>query len=72
MLQPGKTEIDGVINESLPNSTFRVKLDDGRIVLCHVAGKMRLHHIKILPGDKVKVEMTSYDEARGRVVYRYR
>ncbi len=72
MVQTGKIEFDGVVNESLPNSTFRVKLGDGRIVLCHVAGRMRMNFIRILPGDKVKVEMTPYDNFRGRIVYRYK
>lgn len=60
----------GVVLESLPSTNFRVKLDDGREVLCHLAGKLRMYRIKILPGDKVTVEMSPYDEKRGRIVYR--
>lgn len=65
-------EAEGVITEALPNTVFRVKLEDGRIVLCHLSGKMRMYRIKVMPGDKVKVEMTPYDETRGRIVYRYK
>lgn len=61
---------EGQVTEALPNAQFRVKLDDGREVLAHLAGKMRLYHIKILSGDKVIVEMSPYDEKRGRIVYR--
>lgn len=68
----GKTEIDGVVVEALPNTFFRVELKDGRKVLCHLAGKMRIHRIRVMPGDQVKVEMTPYDETRGRVIYRYK
>lgn len=67
-----KIEMEGAITEALPNTTFRVKLDDGREILCYLAGKMRIHHIKVMPGDRVKVEMTPYDETRGRIVYRYK
>lgn len=62
----------GTIIEALPSTTFRVKLDDGGEVLCHLAGKLRIHKIKILPGDRVTVEMTLYDDKRGRIVYRGR
>ena len=65
-------EIDGIINETLPNAMFRVKLDNGHIVLAHVSGKMRMHFIKILPGDKVKLELSPYDLTRGRITYRYK
>lgn len=67
-----KIEMEGAITEALPNTTFRVKLDDGRDILCYLAGKMRIHYIKVMPGDRVKVEMTPYDETRGRIVYRYK
>lgn len=67
-----KQEIDGTIFESLPNTTFKVKLDDGRDVTAHLAGRMRMHYIKILLGDRVKVEMSLYDRGRGRIIYRYR
>jgi len=60
----------GVVLEALPSTNFRVKLDDGSEVLCHLAGKLRIYRIKILPGDKVTVEMSPYDDKRGRIVYR--
>lgn len=62
--------MDGVVRESLPNTLFKVALENGDIILCHLSGKMRLHFIKILPGDKVRVEMTPYDKGKGRIVYR--
>lgn len=65
-------EANGVILESLPNTTFKVKLEDGREILAHLAGKMRLHHITVMPGDQVKVQMSPYDKDRGRIVYRVR
>jgi translation initiation factor IF-1 len=58
--------------ESLPNATFRVELENGHRLLAHISGKMRMHFIKILPGDKVTVEMSPYDLSRGRIVYRYK
>ena len=64
-------EIDRIIDETLPNAMFRVKLENGHIVLAHVSGKMRMHFIKILPGDKVKLELSPYDLTRGRITYRY-
>ena len=63
-------KIDGRVEEALPGTTFRVILDDGTAILAYLAGKMRLHHIKILPGDRVTVEMGPYDDARGRIVRR--
>ena len=63
-------EFEGEVTENLPNTLFRVKLSDQRMVLCYLSGKMRIHYIKILPGDKVKVEMTPYDQNRGRIIYR--
>jgi len=60
----------GVIVEALPSTHFRVKLDDGETILCHLAGKLRMYRIKILPGDKVTVELSPYDPNRGRIVYR--
>lgn len=60
----------GRVLEALPSLLFKVKLDDGKEVLAHLAGKLRIHKIKILPGDRVTVEMSSYDERRGRIVYR--
>ena len=65
-----KNIIQGTVEEALPNATFRVKLDDGREILGHLAGKMRLFYIKVLVGDRVKVEMTPYDETKGRIVQR--
>lgn len=65
-------EVEGEIVEALPNAMFRVKLDKGHIVLAHVAGKMRMHFIRILPGDKVKMELSPYDLNRGRITYRYK
>jgi translation initiation factor IF-1 len=64
--------VDGEVIESLPNAMFRVKLDNGHVVLAHVAGKMRMHFIKILPGDKVKLELSPYSIEKGRIVYRYK
>lgn len=72
MVHQGSIEIDGEVLESLPNTLFRVKVDDGRIVLCHVSGKMRMNFIKILHGDKVKLEMTPYDQTKGRITFRYK
>ena len=63
-------EMQGEIDETLPNATFRVKLENGHIVLGHISGKMRMHYIRILPGDKVTVELTPYDLTRGRIVFR--
>ena len=65
-------EIDGKVVEALPNATFRVELDNKHIVLCHIAGKMRMHYIKILPGDTVKVESTPYSLDKGRITFRYK
>ncbi len=72
MAHQGSYEMDGVVTESLPNTLFRVQLSDGSVILCHLSGKMRMHFIKILPGDKVKVEMTEYDKTKGRIIYRGR
>ena len=63
-------EMEGTIQESLPNAMFRVELENGHKVLAHISGKMRKHFIKILPGDKVKVELSPYDLSRGRITYR--
>ena len=65
-------EVDGVVTEALPNAMFRVKLDTGHEVLAHISGKMRMHYIRILPGDRVMVELSPYDLTRGRIVYRYK
>jgi translation initiation factor IF-1 len=61
---------EGIVIESLPNTTFRVELEGGQRVLCHLSGKMRINRIKVLPGDKVRLVTTPYDEARGRIVYK--
>ncbi len=63
-------EVEGKVIEALPNAMFRVELDNGHRVLAHIAGKLRMHFIKILPGDRVKVELSPYDLSRGRIVYR--
>lgn len=63
-------QVRGQVVETLPSLSFKVHLEDGREVLSHLAGKLKMHHIRILPGDKVIVEMTPYDDRRGRIVYR--
>ena len=63
--------VEGTVVESLPNASFRVELENGHRVLAHVSGKMRMHFIKILPGDKVTIELSPYDLSRGRIIYRY-
>ncbi len=65
-------EVEGTVVESLPNATFRVEMDNGHRVLAHVSGKMRKFFIRILPGDRVKMELSPYDLARGRITYRYK
>ncbi len=65
-------EAEGVVTEALPNAMFRVRLDNGHEVLAHVSGKMRMYYIRILLGDRVKVELSPYDLSRGRIVYRYK
>ena len=64
-------EVDGEIQETLPNATFRVRLDNDHVILAHVSGKMRMHYIKLLPGDKVKLEMSPYDLTKARITYRH-
>lgn len=64
------TEVNGVVLQALPNTQFKVELEDGREILAHLAGKMRLYRIRVMPGDKVKLEMSGYDDAKGRIVYR--
>ena len=63
-------EVEGTIVETLPNAMFKVELDNGHKVLAHVSGKMRMHFIRIIPGDKVKIELSPYDLTRGRITYR--
>jgi translation initiation factor IF-1 len=65
-------QVEGKVVEPLPNAMFRVELDNGHKVLCHVSGKMRMHFIRILPGDRVTIELTPYDLTRGRIVYRFK
>ena len=65
-------EIEGTVVEPLPNAMFRVELENGHKVLSHISGKMRMHYIRILPGDRVVVELSPYDLTRGRIVYRYK
>jgi translation initiation factor IF-1 len=65
-------EVEGTVIESLPNATFRVELANGHIVLAHISGKMRRHYIRILPADKVLVELSPYDLTRGRITYRFK
>jgi len=72
MSKQSSIEQDGIILESLSNAMFRVELENGHQVICHISGKMRMHYIKILPGDKVKIEMSPYDLTKGRIVYRYK
>ena len=65
-------EVEGTVTEALPNMQFRVELDNGHNVLAHISGKMRMNYIRILPGDRVKVELSPYDLSRGRITYRFR
>jgi translation initiation factor IF-1 len=64
--------VNGVVKEPLPNAMFKVELENGHIVLAHISGKMRMHNIRILPGDKVSIELSPYDLNRGRITYRYK
>jgi translation initiation factor IF-1 len=64
-------ELDGEVIELLPAANFRIKLDSGQLVLAHLSGKMRMNRIRLLPGDKVKIQLTPYDLTRGRITYRY-
>ena len=65
-------ELDGVILEALSNAMFKVELENGHVITAHISGEMRMHYIKILPGDKVKVEMSPYDLTKGRISFRYK
>jgi translation initiation factor IF-1 len=65
-------KVDGTVVEALPNAMFRVKLDSGHLLLAHISGKMRMHYIRILAGDRVTLELSPYDMTRGRIVYRYK
>lgn len=72
MAKEDSIEVEGTVVEPLPNAMFRVELDNGMKILAHISGKMRLHYIRILPGDKVKVELSPYDLSRGRITYRFK
>ncbi|MBE2280100.1 MAG: translation initiation factor IF-1 [Ignavibacteriaceae bacterium] len=72
MSKQGPIKVDGIITETLPNANFKVKLDNGHEILAHISGKMRMHFIKILVGDKVSVELSPYDLTKGRITYRYK
>ena len=72
MAKQEKIEFKGKVTELLPNAMFRVKLENGHEVIAHVSGKMRMHYIKILPGDIVKLELSPYDLSRGRITFRYK
>ncbi len=70
MAKEDAIEVEGTVIETLPNAMFRVELDNGHKILAHVSGKMRMHFIRILPGDKVTIELSPYDLTRGRIIYR--
>ncbi|HAQ61143.1 TPA: translation initiation factor IF-1 [Candidatus Delongbacteria bacterium] len=70
MAKENTIKVDGVIKEALPNATFKVELENGHIIIAHVSGKMRMHYIKMVPGDKVKIEISPYDLTKGRITYR--
>jgi translation initiation factor IF-1 len=70
MAKEEQIRVEGVVKEALPNATFRVALESGHLVLAHISGKIRMHFIRILPGDKVLLEMSPYDLSRGRIVHR--
>lgn len=72
MAKQSSIEQDGIITEALSNAMFKVELENGHEVICHISGKMRMFYIKLLPGDKVKLEMSPYDLSKGRIVYRYK
>ena len=72
MPKQASIEQDGVITEALSNAMFRVELENGLIITAHISGKMRMHYIKILPGDKVRLELSPYDLTKGRIIFRYK
>lgn len=72
MAKEDNIEVQGTIVETLPNAMFRVALENGQVILAYVSGKMRLHFIKILPGDKVTIELSPYDLTKGRITYRFK
>ena len=65
-------ELEGIVRETLPNAMFNVELENGHVILCTISGKIRMNYIRILPGDKVDVEISPYDPTRGRIIYRYK
>ena len=71
MVKQPNIELDGIIKQALSNAMFRVELENGHIITAHISGKMRKYYIKLLPGDKVKLEMSPYDLTKGRITYRY-
>ena len=71
MSKEDQLEFDGEVIETLPNTKFKVKLENGHVITAHISGKMRLHYIKLLPGDKVKLEMSPYDLTKARITYRF-
>ena len=72
MAKQPSIEQDGVITEALSNAMFRVELENGNVITAHISGKMRMHYIKILPGDRVRVDMSTYDLTKGRITFRYK
>lgn len=72
MAKQNAIEQDGIIKEALSNAMFRVEFENGHEIIAHISGKMRMNYIKILPGDKVKIEMSPYDLSKGRIIYRYK
>ncbi len=72
MAKQPSIELDGTIVEALSNAMFRVELENGHVIIAHISGKMRMHYIRILPGDKVRLEMSPYDLTKGRITYRYK
>ena len=72
MAKQDAIEVDGTVTEALSNAMFRVQLESGHVITAHISGKMRMHYIRILPGDRVKVEMSPYDLTKGRISFRYK
>ena len=72
MAKQDAIEVDGTVTQALSNAMFRVQLESGHVIIAHISGKMRQHYIKILPGDRVKVEMSPYDLTKGRISFRYK
>ena len=72
MAKQASIQLDGTVVESLGNAMFRVELENGNVIIAHISGKMRMHYIKILPGDKVQIEMSPYDLTKGRITYRHK